>query len=336
MPLILVYGLGAFGYAILKHLDRHKRSEYTIAGFDRDRAVTGSLRRLRSHPYINSGHKISREILITEEVEESYQAAHILILAITAQSIPEVVKKLSSIGRSKKLIIVNAAKALDATSGDRLELMIKKHYKQPFSYVYFAGGTIADDLYNSHPLGATIASRNKQALVEVEKLLASPNLRLYPTSDVSGVEYCAAFKNVVSIFAGIVSGLGWPYGSETFFISRFSREIERFVTRELHGRLTTFTMDSQCWGNDLWMSCTGKTRNREFGILIGQGLKPKQAEQKMLDNHKTVEGLTTLRVISKLTDDLKKYPFLSATHTIVLKGADPAKTIKELIESRKV
>ncbi|KAA0003133.1 MAG: hypothetical protein FE044_01935 [Thermoplasmata archaeon] len=43
----------------------------------------------------------------------------------------------------------------------------------------------------------------------------------------------------------------------------------------------TFSMESQCWGNDLWMSCTGKSRNREFGKLIGDGLSPKEALKEM-------------------------------------------------------
>lgn len=337
MPVVFVYGLGAFGYAILKHLDRHKRSSYVIAGFDRDIKVMDSLRKKRRHPRHQLEQSISKQILLPENPAEIFPEADILILAVTANAIPEIVRNLSKIKRTrKKLIVINAAKALDAKTGKRLELIITKNLKHLHSYVYFAGGTIADDLYNSHPLGATIASYNKRALKITDDLLASPNLRLYKTTDVSGAEYCSAFKNVISIFAGIVSGLGWPYGSETFFISRFSREVERFVVKELKGQLKTFSMDSQCWGNDLWMSCTGKTRNREFGYLIGQGLTVKQAIAEMVKRNKTVEGLTTISILKKLSHDFKAYPFLLAMQKIILKNKNPKKIIKDLIESRTI
>lgn len=337
MPVVFVYGLGAFGYAILKHLDRHKRSSYVIAGFDRDVKVMDSLRSKQRHIRHQLDQTISKDILLPKTPADLFGQVDVLILAVTANAIPEIVKNLSKIKRTrKKLIVINAAKALDAKTGKRLELIIKNNLKHVHSYVYFAGGTIATDLYNSHPLGATLASYNKQALNMAEDLLASPNLRLYKTADVSGAEYCGAFKNIISIFAGIVSGLGWPYGSETFFISRFSREIERFVVKELKGQLNTFSMDSQCWGNDLWMSCTGKTRNREFGFLIGQGMTVNQAKEDMIKRNKTVEGLTTISILKKLSHNYSAYPFLLAMQEIILKNKKPKKIIKDLIESQTI
>jgi glycerol-3-phosphate dehydrogenase len=238
MPLVFVYGLGAFGYAILKHLDRHQRSSYVIVGYDYDPVVMRSLRKKGSHPRHQVDQSISKDIILPDKPDEYFTQADVLILAVTASAIPIIVKNLSKIKRHrKKLIVINVAKALDAKTGKRLELIIQKKLKHSHSYVYFAGGTIASDLYNSYPLGATIASKNKRALTITEDLLASPNLRLYKTADVSGAEYCGAFKNIISIFAGIVSGLGWSYGSETFFISRFSREVEKFVVKELKGKL---------------------------------------------------------------------------------------------------
>jgi len=337
MPIVFIYGLGAFGYAIIKHLDRHKRSSYVIVGYDRDQELMESLRKKRRHLHHQTDQSISKSIILPESPDELFTTADILILAVTASSIPEIVKKLSKIKRHrKKLIVINVAKALDFKTGKRLELVVKKHLKHLHSYVYFAGGTIASDLYNSHPLGATIASKNIRALDIAEDLLASPNLRLYRTSDVSGAEYCGAFKNIISIFAGLVSGLGWPYGSETFFISRFSREVERFVVKELRGQLKTFSMDSQCWGNDLWMSCTGKTRNREFGYLIGQGMTVKQAFNQMAKQHKAVEGFTSISILKKLCHDFSSYPFLLAMQEIIIKNKPPRKIIKSLIESQTI
>ncbi len=331
-PLVLVYGLGNFGYALLKHLDRYRTNDYRIAAFDRDPAVMRRLRRYRQHTRINPTHYISPAIILPQTAAELFPQADIIILAVTSQSIPEIIDQFNGYAHSKKpILLINSAKALATESGERLEVVIARSFRHAYRYAYLAGGTIAEDLYNSYPLGATIASTSRVAAREAKHLLAAPTFRLYPTSDVAGAEYCAAFKNVVSIFAGIVAGLGWPYGSETYFISRFSREVERFVIKELKGRPTTFSMDSQCWGNDLWMSCTGKTRNRAFGVLLGKGASVRQALLRMPKGKRTVEGLTTLSVLPRLCADCTKYPFLSTMIDIVVNGKKPAVAIERLM-----
>jgi len=337
MPKVLICGLGNFGYAILKHLDRHKRSQYQIYAFDRNPKVMARLRGYRRHLRIKPDHKISKDIILPSNLEEVFPVIDILILAITAASIPEVLKQLNQLSRQrKKLLIINTAKALAPKTGERLEKIIAQQLIHPHTYVCIAGGTIAEDLYNSYPLGATVASTSSRARNQAERLLGSRNFRLYHTRDVAGTEYCAAFKNVISIFAGIISGLGWPYGSETYFISRFSREVESFVYSECKGQLKTFSMDSQCWGNDLWMSCTGKTRNREFGYLIGKGLSVNQAFIKMQKSKKSIEGLATIKVLPKLVKNFSSYPFLQVMTQIVLQNKDPETTITRLIENKMI
>src|SRR5690606_30568015 len=148
------------------------------------------------------------------------------------------------------------------------------------TYAMLAGGTIATDLFHQEPLGADIACENEGALAKLAKVFESRNLFVYPTTDLTGVEYASAFKNVISVMAGITSGMGFSYGAETHIISRCAYEVERVVTGELGGSEETFRMNSQCWGNDLWMSCTGNTRNREFGILLGRGFSIDEAQQK--------------------------------------------------------
>ncbi len=335
MPVVLIYGLGNFGYAILKHLDRYKSDTYTIAAFDRNPLVMDRLRKSRRHAHIKPQHRISRRIILPDTLEEIFSRVDILILAVTASSLPEVIANFNAVTPPrKKIVVINTAKALAPITGKRLEEVVEEYFLPAHTYVYLAGGTIAEDLFNSYPLGATLASRSTKSLQVAEALLASRSFRLYHTSDVAGTEYCAAFKNVISIFAGIVSGLGWPYGSETYFISRFSREVERFVIKELKGKPTTFSMDSQCWGNDLWMSCTGKTRNREFGYLIGRGMSVEKANLKMKKSKKSVEGLTTIKILTKLSPRLKNYPFLDTMRQIIIQGKSPEKSITRLIEAK--
>lgn len=234
----------------------------------------------------------------------------VLILSVTSDATSEVINKIKKY-INKKIIIVNTAKALDNKLGRRLSEVINKELSYiDYKYALLAGGTIAKDLFEHEPLGINVACEDKEILNDLVTLFQSDNLFVYPTTDLIGVEYASSFKNVVSILAGITNGLGFSYGAETHIISKFADEVKQLVTRKLGGRKNTFDMNSQCWGNDLWMSCTGNTRNREFGILIGKGLSFKDAFAEMKNRNKSVEGINTIKILNKIKN-LENYYILN-------------------------
>jgi glycerol-3-phosphate dehydrogenase (NAD(P)+) len=203
---------------------------------------------------------------------------------------------------------------------------------KPYFYSVLAGRTIASDLFSHEPLGADIACTDCNTCVKLADLFNSETLNVYATDDVKGVEYAGAFKNVIAIFAGIVSGLGLSYGSETHFISRASGNIKNLCVRKLGAQEKTFSMESQSWGNDYWMSCTGNTRNRQYGILIGRGNSPSEALEIMKKERKSVEGVNTLKVLMDVIgNDTEHYPILTAVHKIVVGEEPPREVIHELM-----
>lgn len=333
---VLLYGLGSFGFSLLKHLKDKCAGQCKLWAFDRSPETMEALRQGLPHPYVKKGFLENGDVIFPQSLDEIKEPIDIIILAVTAKAVPEVFTNcLHSLGH-RPFILVNTAKALAPDGSLTSKYLSNLSPPGSFSYVYFAGGTIAEDLFNGHPLGATIASKDPQALAVIDNLLSSPFLRLYSSNDVAGVEYCAAFKNVIAIFAGLIKGLGWPYGSETYFISRFAEEVERLTVNKLGGSSESFTISSQHWGNDLWMSCTGPTRNREFGERVGRGEAPDKALEAMKKEKKSVEGLATIEVLPLLVKELESYPFLLATYMIIMEGAEPSSTIHELIETKKV
>jgi glycerol-3-phosphate dehydrogenase (NAD(P)+) len=340
MRKISIYGIGNFGFALLKHLDKKAdKGQFSLHMYDRNKKLRDSLRKEGVHLIHHKNIKISKNVVVEESPKNLVNGADILILAVTSNAIKEVVSNIKSY-INKKIIILNTAKALDSTTGERPSVIIKnslKGVKYPVSVAMMAGGTIAKDLFYENPLGADIACKNKKTLETLKDIFVSDNLNVYTTSDIVGVEYAAAFKNVVSISAGIMKGLNFSYGSETHIISRLSGEIKKLVVTKLGGKCATFSTESQCWGNDMLMSATGNTRNREFGILIGKGYDPKKALEKMKKENKTVEGINTVKVIKKI---MNKYnynpPLLYEMSVIILKNKDPKKSILSLMASNKI
>lgn len=308
-PTIAIYGMGSFGYAILKHLDAKQDSNLTIKAYDRKRHLVDYLRTHRKHIALHQDAAISDRIEFISNSYDLVSQADILVLAISSDATRQVIQELKPALRDG-LIILNTAKALDCDTGQRLSQVVAEELQgHHFDYALLSGGTIAHDLFRHQPLGVDLACLNQQVALQLKHIFESSNLCVYPTTDVVGVEYAGAFKNIAAILAGIVSGLGFSYGSETHLISRLAHDIGQVCVERYGASVGTFSIGSQSWGNDLWMSCTGNTRNRQLGILLGQGLSVKQALATFEGEHKTIEGVNTLIT-------LKHLPEINAIHLV--------------------
>lgn len=330
-----VYGVGAFGFAMLQRLQQKTSDQLSLMAFDRDAEVRRMLRSERRHPYHATDTPLRTEVKIADSIEDLLADLDTLLLAVTSDSTREVVAGIAALPWRRPLVIVNTAKALDYQTGRRLSELVRDGLDpagKSFTYAALAGGAIASDLLHNEPLGMTIACEDLSIHPSLKTLFASQNLWIETTADLVGVEYAGAFKNVVAICAGMVRGLGRSYGSITHLISRLAREIENFCVRHLGADRETFSSGSQCWGSDLWMSCTGETRNQALGRLLGQGLSLNQANTAMAREHKTVEGVQTLRAVQWLVARHEaELPLLTIAKEIVLDGASPSRLLEELM-----
>lgn len=330
-----VYGVGHFGFAMLRHLQRRTPERLSLIAFDRDTEIRRCLAQERRHPHHGDGASLRPEVRIADSVETLLADLDALILAVTSNSTRQVASHLARAPWTGPLVLINTAKALDYKTGRRLSELVNEALtpaSKPFTYAALAGGTIATDLLEHEPLGMTLACENDRALEAIKRLLSSPNLWVETTTDLVGVEYAGAFKNVIAICAGMVRGLGHSYGSVTHLISRLAREIENLCVTSLGARRETFSTGSQCWGSDLWMSCTGQTRNSALGRLLGQGLTLDQANHAMAQQRKTVEGVQTLRAIETLVrQHADELPLLSIAKEIILDGAPASRLIDALM-----
>lgn len=338
---ISIHGIGNFGFALLKHLSKNAdaKGNIVIYAHDRNKELIEQLQKERRHPLHHKNVTISDNVVFINDIQEFMDGADVLILAVTSNAISEVVNNLKPF-INKDLIILNTAKALDVKTGQRFSTIISNSLEgvgYQFSLAMFAGGTIAKDLFNHEPLGVDIASESEKTLEILKRIFIADNLNVYTTTDLAGVEYASSFKNVLAIFAGIVYGLGFSYGSETHMISRAANEVKKLVISRSWGLDETFSLESQCWGNDMWMSCTGNTRNREFGILLGQGNTTAEALEKMSGKNKTVEGVHTVKAIAGIIKNCEyDYPILYSVHKIIFENESPRATIINLMNSNNI
>jgi len=330
-----IIGTGMFGFSLARHLGGKYLGDdkIVVKTFDSNSRLMEHLNKHRRHLYHFKNKRLPQKVSLAINMRDLIKDADVLVLAVNSQAIRETMRGIKKYLKDK-VIILNTAKALEIGTAKTFSEVIKEELNSlPIKYTVakLSGGTFSEDLVNDAPLGADIACENMLSLKKLQEIFSSSNLRIYGNNDLIGVEYAGAFKNVIAIFAGILNGIGLPYGSETHMISRAAKEAKE-VAVALGAKSHTFSMESQCWGNDLWMSCTGISRNRDFGISIGRGMDAKSTISKMQSEHKLVEGYYTTGILPQLSKKAGvQIPIMAEIHNIIYKGKNAKQSVSDLM-----
>jgi glycerol-3-phosphate dehydrogenase (NAD(P)+) len=143
------------------------------------------------------------------------------------------------------------------------------------SVAVLSGPTFAAEVGAGLPTAMTIASSESDYADRLARDLSSSSFRAYTSTDITGVEVGGAVKNVLAIGAGLSDGLGFGANTRIALITRGLVEMTRLGVA-LGAQRETF-MGLAGLG-DLVLTCTDDhSRNRRFGLALGQGSAVRQA-----------------------------------------------------------
>lgn len=321
MTKVGVLGLGSFGYALLKHLDRKNQSgEFHLSGYARNPTLIALLKDKKVHPLFPGSSPLSENLSLTDNLDDFIPPLDVLILTVPSSSVGSVLRE-SRRRTGSKIHIVNTTKALQPGSGKTFSNITSHIFKdKQFTYTLIAGANLSLDLVEGMPMETHVASLDQDARDIVVKLLTSPSFKATPTEDLAGVEYASAFKNIISLIAGIAYGKNLSRQDQDKVIARACREAKTLILKKFGASAHTFTQESPSWGQDIRLSCYGKTRNRQLGIFIGQGYALDEGLEKI--GSTTIESMSTLLVLPKLTS-LSDYPLLSFLYSLFTGSSTP-------------
>jgi glycerol-3-phosphate dehydrogenase (NAD(P)+) len=140
-----------------------------------------------------------------------------------------------------------------------------------------------------------VAANQPQFAESIAAALHGDGFRAYTSDDVIGVEIGGATKNVPAIAVGIADGLGMGANTRSAMITRGLNEIARLGEALGARRETLMGMAGL---GDLVLTCTdNQSRNRRFGLLLGQGRTPAQA---LAEINSVVEGARAAAEVRRL------------------------------------
>lgn len=193
--------------------------------------------------------------------------------------------------------------------------------------VALTGPSHAEEVAVGIPTGCLAACEDQKSAEFVQDAFTSDNFRIYTSSDVVGAELGGALKNVIALCAGVTDGLGCGDNTKAMLMTRGLTEMGRLGV-SMGAKKETFAGLSGV--GDLIVTCTSMhSRNRRAGILIGQGLSPKEAMEQV---GAVVEGYYAAKSAWDLcVKQGVEMPILQAAYNVLYNGASPAEAMRDLL-----
>jgi len=221
--------------------------------------------------------------------EARLEETELIVLAVPSKAFADVARSLPG-----PAPVLSLTKGLDPATGARLSTLVTG---RPVAVL--SGPNMAEEIAAGLPTATVIASEDAAFAEELQRAINSLVFRIYVNPDVTGVELCAAAKNVIALAAGGVDGLGLGDNGKAALITRGLVEMAR-LGEACGGRPETFS--GLAGMGDLIVTCESRHgRNRAAGELIARGASPDEAAATI---GQTVEGLTTAPVLRDLSHRL--------------------------------
>ena len=292
MKQIGVIGTGTWGTALAVHLAQQGHAVTVWSPFVEE---LEALSATHTHPHLPYTH-IPESIVTESDLGVACTDKDLLVFAVPSVFVRETALRAKPYIPAGQLI-VDVAKGIEEGTLLTMTEILAEVLGPSVRTVALSGPTHAEEVAVNIPTAIVSASADTAAAKEVQDIFMSPTFRVYVNDDAHGVELSGALKNVVALAAGISAGLGYGDNTIAAIISRGIAEISR-LGMAMGCRPETFY--GLAGIGDLVVTCYSRhSRNHQAGTLIGQGVPPKEALQRV---GMVVEGVNTLPAAVQLAE----------------------------------
>jgi glycerol-3-phosphate dehydrogenase (NAD(P)+) len=275
-------GGGSWGTAFAVLLRRHGHDVWLAArDAEQARAVDATGRNPRYLPQVDLDGVRGTTIADAPSAD-----AELVVVAVPSRAFANVVGAIPG-----DAPILSLTKGLDPGTGARLSTLVRNR-----GVAVLSGPNFAEEVAAGLPGATVIASEDESLAERLQAEINSTAFRVYVNSDLTGVEICAAAKNVIALAAGAVDGLQLGDNAKAALITRGLAEMAR-LGDACGAQPETFA--GLAGMGDLIVTCWHPSgRNRRAGELIARGATPEHAAAEI---GQVVEGLTTAPVLRDLS-----------------------------------
>jgi len=318
---IAVLGAGSWGTALALQL---ARNDLLVNLWGHDPAHIERLSAERENVEYLPGFPLPDNIHPQQSLQAAIAGCRFLLVAIPSKGFRALLQNLKPL-IDDDVALFWASKGFEIDTGLLLHEVIDEELPGRH-YGIVSGPTFAAEVARGLPAAIACAGNHEPTTAAFARLLRGHHLRAYLSTDIIGVELGGALKNVLAIAVGVADGLGFGANTRAALMTRGLSEIMRLGTR-LGAQQET--MMGLAGLGDIILTCTdNQSRNRRFGLLIGQGKSVSQAE---IEIGQTVEGLRAARAIHNKAIQLGlDLPIIREVYRVLYESKNPKDAVRDL------
>lgn len=324
IPPIAIIGSGSWGTALAIHL---ARLQQPIRLWGRDDAHLKQMALQRENRRYLPDVRFPPAIQILPELSNTLNQVRDIVIAVPSHGFRQTLLTLKPLLKPETRLI-SAAKGIDPQTHELLHQVANEVLGENIPIAVLSGPTFAKEVAIGLPTAVTIASESNRFAQDVVKLFHSKHFRVYQSQDIVGVQLGGAIKNILAIAAGIADGLQCGANAIAALLTRGLAEMTRLGIA-LGGMPETFT--GLAGLGDLILTCTNnQSRNRRFGLALGQGENLKTAEKNI---GQVVEGIQAANEIYQLAQTYQiDMPITEQIYRVLYRQLTPIQALNNLLE----
>lgn len=287
-----VIGAGSYGTALAITLARNGHS---VVLWGHNPAQIQTLQQDRCNQAFLPDVPFPDTLLLEADWARALAASRDVLVVVPSHVFGDVLRQLKPHLRPDARIVW-ATKGLEAETGRLLQDVAREALGETIPLAVLSGPTFAKELAAGLPTAIALAATDAQFADDLQQLLhCGKSFRVYSNPDFIGVQLGGAVKNVIAIGAGMSDGIGFGANARTALITRGLAEMSRLGSA-LGADPSTFM--GMAGLGDLVLTCTdNQSRNRRFGIMLGQGKGVQEAQDSI---GQVVEGYRNTKEVLAL------------------------------------
>ncbi|PCE68627.1 NAD(P)H-dependent glycerol-3-phosphate dehydrogenase [Salinivibrio sp. YCSC6] len=325
---ITVLGAGSYGTALAISLARNGAN---VVLWGHDPLHIAQLETDRANQAFLPDIAFPDSLILCADLAVAVNASRDLLVVVPSHVFGDVLGKVKPYLRADSRVCW-ATKGLEPETGRLLQEVAREQLGDNIPLAVLSGPTFAKELAAGLPTAISVASPDETFVSELQDTIhCQHSFRVYGNHDFIGMQLGGAVKNVIAIGAGISDGIGFGANARTALITRGLAEMTRLGEALGASRDTFMGMAGL---GDLVLTCTdNQSRNRRFGLALGQGEGVQDAQDKI---GQVVEGYRNTKEVWALAQRAGvEMPIVEQIYQVLYQGKAAPQAAKDLLAREK-
>lgn len=200
------------------------------------------------------------------------------------------------------------------------------------NFISLKGPSFSIEVIENHPTLLTLGYNTHNQIVKIREIFEGTIFYFDFTTDINGVEYLSALKNIYAIYMGNIDGKFNSNNTKYFILTQCFKEMNILLK---YLNCDSKTVNLGCGIGDLCLtSLSDLSRNRTLGLIIGKGFFNLGDSS----NNVVLEGVKTLNLLKSIIEPklIENLPILNSLFNFfIIKNAKKLNVNFELLLNNK-